>query len=133
MIKGEVYKLAITPIDADVVLIAIRLFHWLGLQELWIEFGNCIHMRWLPIHDYALNLGENVCQALPVQFLFTGCDIVSAFSRRGKGIVWKTLKSYTTAVDTFKKQDYLLFSYFHTYYLTDWLLKQNLNFQTSKL
>ena len=38
-------KVSITPIDADVIFIAIRLFHRLGLQELWIEFGNYVHMR----------------------------------------------------------------------------------------
>ena len=113
--------------------IAISLFRRLGLQELWVEFGNGIHTRWLPIHDYALNLGENVCQALHVWFSFTECDTVSAFSGRGKRIAWKTLKSYTIAVDTFKRQDNVLFSYFHIYHSTGWLLKQKLNFQTSIL
>ena len=117
------------------VVIAIRLFRRLGLQELWVEFGNGIHTRWLPIHDYALNLGENVCQALPVWFSFTGCDTVSAFSGRGKRIAWKTLKSYTIAVDTPSKGKIMVSSdsYFHIYYSTDWLLKQKLNFQTSQL
>ena len=126
-------KVSIKSVDTDVVVIAISLFRRLGLQELWVEFGNGIHTRWLLIHDYALNLGENVCQALPVWFSFTGCDTVSAFSGRGKRIAWKTLKSYTIAVDTFKRQDNVLYSYFHIYYSTDWLLKQKLNFQTSIL
>ena len=36
-------------VDTDVMVIAISLYSHLDLEELWIEFGNGIHLRWLPI------------------------------------------------------------------------------------
>ena len=54
-------KVMIKTVDTDVVVIVVSLYQQLGLQELWIEFGNLIRMRWLPIHKYALNLGEKLC------------------------------------------------------------------------
>ena len=69
-------KVMIKTVDRDVEFIFISLSQLLGLHELWTDLGNGIHMRCLPVHEYALNLGKNRCQALPVSFAFTGCDIM---------------------------------------------------------
>ena len=67
-------KVMIRTVDTDIVVIAIALYDGFDLDELWIEFGTGINQRWLPIHEYSLNLGKEVCDALPVWFAFTGCD-----------------------------------------------------------
>ena len=77
-------KVSLKTVDTDVVVIAISLFHKLDLEELWIEFSTGVNLEWLPIHEYAQNLGESIYQAMPVWFFFKGCDTVSAFFRRGK-------------------------------------------------
>ena len=63
-------------VDKDVVVITISPFHKLDLEELWIEFGTGVNLEWLPIQEYAENLGESICQGMPVWFAFTGCDTV---------------------------------------------------------
>ena len=95
-------KVSLKTVDKDVVIITISLFHKLDLEELWIEFGTGVNLEWLPIHEYAENLGESICQAMSVWFAFTGCDTVSAFFGRGKRLAWNTFKSYSAATDAFK-------------------------------
>ena len=51
-------KVSLKTVDTDVVVFAISLFHKLDLEELWIEFGTGDNLEWLPIHEYAENLGE---------------------------------------------------------------------------
>ena len=58
-------KVSLKTVDTDVVVIAINLFHKLDLEE-WIEFGTGVNLEWLPIHDYAENLRDSICQAMPV-------------------------------------------------------------------
>ena len=96
-------KISVKTVDTDVVMtvIAICLFDQLNVEELWIEFGNGIHLRWFPIHVYAAKLGKKMCQSLLVWFAFTGCDTVSAFHGRGKKITWNVLKNYPPIHDTF--------------------------------
>ena len=65
-------------------MIAIHLFGKLGIEELWIKFGTGKHRRWLSIHEYAANLGDDVCASLPFWYAFAGCDNVSSFGGRGK-------------------------------------------------
>ena len=91
-------------VDAEVVVIAISLFHKFDLEELWTEFGTGFNLEWLPIHEYVENLRESICQAMPVWFVFTGCDTVSTFFARGKRVAWNTFKSYSAATDAFKMQ-----------------------------
>ena len=43
---------------------ALWMFYVLELSELWIEFGAGKDKKWMPIHRYANNLGEEKCQAL---------------------------------------------------------------------
>ena len=47
----------------------------------------------------ASNLGDDKCKVLPVWFAFTGCDTVSAFSGRGKKIVWDTWNAFPDITD----------------------------------
>ena len=51
-------KVSLKTADTDVVLITITLFYKLDLEELWIKFGTGVNLEWLPIHEYAENLGR---------------------------------------------------------------------------
>ena len=94
---------SIKTVNTDVVVIAISLYNQLDLEKLWIEFGNGIHLRWLPIHEYMSVLGEDTCKTLPIWFAFTCCDTVSGFHGRGKKMAWNTFKSYPPISSTFKR------------------------------
>ena len=61
-------KVSWKTIDTGVVVITISLFHRLDLEELWIEFGTGVNLEWLPIDKYTENLGESICQAIPVWY-----------------------------------------------------------------
>ena len=95
--------ITIRTVDTDVVVIAIHVFRRLSIEELWIEFGTGRHKRWLPVHEYVANLGEDTCAALPFWYAFTGCDTVSSFCGRGKKICWNAWKAYSDVTDTFKR------------------------------
>ena len=46
--------------DTDVVVIAIPILpslQELGLQKLWIVFGQGTHLKWIPIHDIVSTIG----------------------------------------------------------------------------
>ena len=95
-------KVMIQTVDTDVVMLGIYSFNELQLSELWIEFRTGIHKRWLPIREYASNLGDDKSKVLPVWFAFTGCDTVSAFSGGGKKIAWDTWNAFPDIEDAFK-------------------------------
>ena len=77
-------KLTIVGSDTDTVVIALYHFYNFDVNELWTEYSVAQHKRWLPIHEYAKCLGEEIYRALPFWYGITGCDTVSAFSGRGK-------------------------------------------------
>ena len=87
-------KFAVKTVDTDVVFLAISLLQSLQIEELWVEFDVGKHQRWLPIHEYATNLGESICNGLRFWFAFTGCDTVSSFAGRGKNISWTVWRSH---------------------------------------
>ena len=93
----------------DVVVIALYHYFDINLEELWIEIGVGKNKRWLLIHQYAKNLGESICRALPFWFTFTGCDTVSSFSGRGKKTAWNTWQSYPEVTEAFVRFVYLFF------------------------
>ena len=71
--------------DTDVVVIAISVLQALqelGLQQLWVAFGQREKLRWIPIHELSCTLTEKN-NGMLFFHAFTGCDVVSAF--RGKG------------------------------------------------
>ena len=95
--------ISIRTVDTDVFMIAMYVFKKLNVEELWIEFGAGKHKRWLPVHDYVANLGDDMCAALPFWYAFTGCDTVSSFYGWGKKMCWDVWKSYPHITETFKR------------------------------
>ena len=77
-------RIMIITVDTDLVVIGLSVFSKLKVEELWIQLGTGINRKWIPIHAYASQLGENVCRALPFWYAFSGCDTTSQFAGRKK-------------------------------------------------
>ena len=78
--------------DTDVLVIAVSVLQALqelGLQQLWLAFGQGQNLRWIPVHDLCCTLAEKSKRMLFFH-AFTGCDIVSAFRGKGKKSAWQT-------------------------------------------
>ena len=68
--------------DTDILVIAISVFSSLreiGLQKLWIEFGQGKNVRWIPVHDICECLSQDRIEEISFFHAFSGCDTVSAF------------------------------------------------------
>ena len=92
--------------DTDVAVIAISVFTSLkdlGLQELWLAFGQGSHAQWIPVHDIVSTIGPRKVTGLPFFHAFTGCDVVSAFWGKAKKSVWQTWSVYDEVSSTFSK------------------------------
>ena len=100
ILKGS-SKNSIVSVDTDVVVISFYHFFLLDLDELWIEFGVGKNKRYLPIHDYAKVLSEEICRVLSFWFAMTECDTVSMFAGRGKKSAWNAWDSFKEVAPTF--------------------------------
>ena len=73
--------------DTDVLVIAVSVLPALqeiGLQQLWIAFGQGQHLRWIPVHDLCLSLEPEKSRGILFFHAFAGCDVVSSFHGKGK-------------------------------------------------
>ena len=92
--------------DTDVVVIAISILpslQELGLQKLWIAFGQGKHLKWIPIHDIVSSIGPEKTSGILFFHAFTGCDVVSAFRGKGKKSAWQTWNVCNDASGVFSK------------------------------
>ena len=79
--------------DTDVVVVAVSILpslQELGLQKLWIAFGQGKHLKWIPIHDIVSVIGPEKTSGILYFHAFTSCDVVSAFHGKGKKSAWHT-------------------------------------------
>ena len=77
-------KLTILCSDTEIAVFALYHLYGLDVNELWMEYIAGQRKRWLPTHEYAKCLGEEICRGLPFWYAISGCDTVSTFSGRGK-------------------------------------------------
>ena len=78
-------SLLVKACDTDILVIAISVMptlHAIGLQQMWIAFGQGRNMRWIPAHELYHSIGPEKGRGIKFFHAFTGCDVVSAF--RGK-------------------------------------------------
>lgn len=104
MVLHGAKNILIYSTDTDVVVLAVSFFHALrskGLQNLWILYGAGKNQKYIPIHQISEQLGEKKSVALRGFHAFTGCDMVSAFSSKGKRSAWKTWNTYNEATVAF--------------------------------
>ncbi len=92
--------------DTDVLVIAISTFthlQELGLQKMWLAFGQGCRLKWIPIHELTIALSPEQISGIMFFHAFTGCDIVSAFRGKGKKSAWQTWDVCHEASDVFTK------------------------------
>ena len=80
-------SLLVKASDTDIFVIAISVMPTLqaiGLQKLWIAFGQDRNMRWTPAHELYRSIGSEKGRGIALCHAFTGCDVVSAFRGKGK-------------------------------------------------
>ena len=82
-------SIIIRTVDSDVVVLALHAFPMLNLTHLWIEYGVGRHKRFLPIHQFAEKLGNNVCGGILFWHAFTEYDTVSAFAGHRRRTSWE--------------------------------------------
>ena len=70
-------KILIRTIDSDVVVLAVSKVKDMDVDEMWIAFGMGKHLRFLPVHDIAVQLGADKSRAPLLFHAISGCDTVS--------------------------------------------------------
>jgi len=58
----------------------------LGLEKMWIAFGQGASARWIPVHEVVSSIGPKKVGGILFFNAFTGCDVVSGFHGRGKNV-----------------------------------------------
>ena len=80
----------IRTVDTYVVVLAGAHFQGLpNMEHLWISFGTDKDFRYIPIPEIASALYPQMAKAFFFH-AFTGCDVTSYFTNRGKKSTWKT-------------------------------------------
>ena len=96
----------ISASDTDVLVIAVATFSQLqelGLQELWLAFGQGQNLKWIPVHELTSTLTPERHSGILFFHAFTGCDTVSAFRGKGKKSAWQTWDVCPETSDVFTK------------------------------
>ena len=90
--------------DTDVVIAvsALQGLQELGLQKLWVAFGQRQNLKWIPVHDLCCTLAEK-SKGMLFFHAFTGCNFVSAFGGKGKKSAWQTWNVCDEASSVFTK------------------------------
>lgn len=92
--------------DTDVLVIAITVFpvlKELGLEAMFIEFGQGNDTRFIPVHEVISVLGPEKAKGLSFFHAFTGCDNVSAFRYKAKKTAFQTWNVLPDVTDVFVK------------------------------
>lgn len=88
-------RVVIQSPDTDVFVLCIAHSGDIGCHELWFRTGTKDHVRHIPVHTIAANLGDKLCKALPAFHALTGCDSTRSLSGVGKRKAWRVLQKST--------------------------------------
>ena len=94
------------PRTGDVNAMAVRVFptlQRLGLEQLWVTFGQGHSLRWISVHDMCHYMGEENIKGMLFFHAFTDCDTVSAVRNKGKKTAWQTWDICPEASPVFSK------------------------------
>ena len=92
--------------DTDVFVIGLSMFpilQGIGLEKLWLAFGQGQSLWWIGIHNLYNNVGAEMAKGMLFFHAFTGCDVVSAFRNKGKKTAWQTWNIFPEATSVFSK------------------------------
>ena len=85
-------SLLVNASDTDIIVIAISAMPTLqaiGLQQLWIAFGQGRTMRWILAHELYRSIGHEKGRVITSFHAFTGYDVVSAFRGNASLTLWR--------------------------------------------
>ena len=86
------------------VVLAVAHFHGLpNIEQLWIAIGTGNDFRYIPIHEIASELCPQMAKGWLFFHAFTGCDVTSYFTNRGKKPAWKTWFAWPEITGSFLK------------------------------
>ena len=77
-------RIILLTLDTDILVLAVSTVVSLEDTEIWVAFGTGKHLRYIPAHGIAKELGYEKALSLPLFHAFTGCDTVSSFAGREK-------------------------------------------------
>ena len=86
-------SLLVIASDTDILVVTISVMPTLqavGMQQLWIAFGQGRNMRWIAAHELYRSIAPEKGRGITLFHAFTGCDVVSAFRGKGKKSAWQT-------------------------------------------
>ena len=104
--KDVIHTACIIANGTDVIIIAVSHFTQLkslGLEQLWVSFGNGKRRRRIPIHDICAHMGPEKSKGLLFFHVFSGCDTVSGFRGKGKKYFLQTWNVLPDITETFAK------------------------------
>lgn len=96
-------NICIRSTDTDVIVIAVSLFPYLDLNELWVAKGVGNTFSYLPVHEIFASIGPLKSSGLLFFHAFTGCDTVSSFCYIGKKTAWQIADLYPEVWETFRE------------------------------
>ena len=92
-----------TRTSMSLAISVFQILNDIGLEKLWVAFGQEANLRWIPIHDIRHSIGPVKSNGIPFLHAFTCCYVVSAFHGKGKRAASKTWDVYPKASDVFAK------------------------------
>ena len=78
--------------DTDVLVIAVSVLpslQTIGLQQLWIAFGQGRNLRWIPVHDLYLSIGPQKSRGLLFSMPSSAAMLFQPFAERGRRLLGK--------------------------------------------
>lgn len=94
-------NILIRTTDTDVLILAVMCFQNAAVRELWVGLGVGKHFKYIAAHEIAAKLGPTRSKALSAFHAFTGSDVTSFFSGRGKTTAWNTWAVCPEATEAF--------------------------------
>ena len=91
---AEHKKIMMRNVDTYGVVLAIFYVQNIPVDDLWIAFGVGKLYRYIAAHQFAEALGEHRSSSLLSLHAFTGCDVISFFSGKGKKPAWHVWKYF---------------------------------------
>ena len=76
----------------DVLVTAVSILpmlYELGMEKLWLSFGQGDYHRWIPVHYVCQKIGLEKSKGILFFHALTGCDVMSAFCGKRKTAAWK--------------------------------------------
>jgi len=98
----DLSSICISTVDTDIAIYAMYFNHLIDIQ-IFVQIGVGDRKRIIDIGDICIELGEDVCMALPGLHCFTGNDYTSAFHGIGKKKAFTIMRENTDFIQAFSK------------------------------